>query len=73
MRSRPGGRQPSGGKGPPTQQPEAGAPRSEATRADNEVIEDIIEESLLESFPASDPPSWTVINRIGSPRVKPTD
>src|SRR5262245_52063435 len=33
--------------------------------------EDKIDESLEESFPASDPPSWTLLTRIGSPRRQP--
>jgi hypothetical protein len=27
-----------------------------------------IDEGLKESFPASDPPSWTALARIGAPR-----
>ena len=30
--------------------------------------EELIDESLEESFPASDPPSWTTITGIGGPR-----
>jgi hypothetical protein len=32
------------------------------------VSEDQIDESLEESFPASDPPSWTALVRIGTLR-----
>ena len=31
----------------------------------------MIDESLEQTFPASDPPSWTIVTRIGSPRRKP--
>jgi hypothetical protein len=35
-----------------------------------ESVEDKIEESLYETFPASDPPAWTPAGRVGSPKRK---
>jgi hypothetical protein len=56
-------------------------PRSEAALAETQSAqssreergsqarsEHDIDESLEESFPASDPPSWTVLSQIGRPR-----
>jgi hypothetical protein len=34
-------------------------------------VESMLDESLEQTFPASDPPSWTIVTRIGSPRRKP--
>jgi hypothetical protein len=44
-----------------------GRARSDRSQREAESAEETVEEALLETFPASDPPSWT-ISRIGSPR-----
>jgi hypothetical protein len=44
------------------------AHRRRSNRAEPEAPEDKIDESSAKSFPASDPPSWTVITGIGSQR-----
>jgi hypothetical protein len=41
------------------------APPSDVARPRSAMSERDIDESLEESFPASDPPSWTPITRIG--------
>lgn len=33
---------------------------------------DVIDESLIETFPASDPPAWVALARVGIPKRRKT-
>ena len=54
------------GRGPAEQS------RRDAPRPERPPMEDPVENASTESFPASDPPSWTPLH-IGEPRQHPDD
>jgi hypothetical protein len=64
-RKRPAKRSSKPGKSVPRQ-------RAVSTPPEDQALQDAIDEVLDESFPASDPPSWTV-SRVGAPLRKRSD
>jgi hypothetical protein len=53
-------------KGRPNARPLQGS-ETIASADDDEILE-----SLIDSFPASDPPAWVALARVGVPKRKPT-
>jgi hypothetical protein len=47
-------------------------PLQQNETAQNETgASDELDESLIETFPASDPPAWVAVARVGTPKRKP--
>lgn len=55
---------------PPCLDPSATKPPATGLGDITESVENKIEESLYETFPASDPPAWNPAGRVGSPKRK---
>jgi hypothetical protein len=61
--TKPGNRRHQNRKGRATAQP------SQKTET---IAIDVLTESLIETFPASDPPAWVALARVGAPRRRMT-
>jgi hypothetical protein len=45
-------------------------PKAHAEKTIDQIDDRMVDESLQETFPASDPPSWEPLARLGAPKRK---